>query len=226
MALGPTSVFLVAVSFVAPVATPSYVDAHVAQVSYVQPVFNASYIEAKVQAEVSFPDVLGVEIITPTDLVALTVDKNLQDELITTELLAALLAKPFTDDANIADSFNSINTYIRSYVDSTTSSDLAVLLSQLDKQESLTTSDSNTNLVSKPLSEGLTLTDNMDGILQYEIVKTTSDSVIGSDSYAVAFSTAMADNASLGSSGLLIVQDYADITYFLEDYVGFSTSFT
>ncbi|CAB4135379.1 hypothetical protein UFOVP285_11 [uncultured Caudovirales phage] len=56
MILNSRSVFLVAVSFVTPVAATSYINAQ-ATATYVQPIANVSYIDARVQAEVTFPGV-------------------------------------------------------------------------------------------------------------------------------------------------------------------------
>ena len=225
MNLGSASVFLVAVSFVSPTATVKHIDAQ-ANVVYMQPAAKTSYMEVKVQAEVTFPDVYAVDVITPTDLVTLAISKGNQETLTASETFLNVFTKQLDESSVLADSFSSINSYIRSYTDTATSSDSAALLNQLAKSESLTTSDSSTLDTNKGLSDGFTLTDNMDGVLQYDIVKTTTETLVSSDSYAVAFSKAVADNTSLVSSGLIIMQDYSDITYFLEDYVGVSTSFT
>lgn len=226
MNLGSASVFLVAVSFIAPTASTSYVEPHVANLAYVEPVAKTSYIEAKVKAEITFPDVYSVEIITPTDLVALTVTKGNQETLTTSDTFFEAFTKNLVESPVLSDSFSSISSFIRSYTDTAISSDSTVLLSQLAKDETLVSSDVSILTSGKGLTEGITLTDNMDGVLQYDIVKTTSESLTGTDSYSVAFSPSVNDNTTLSSSGFVIMQNYSDITYFLEDYVGSSTSFT
>ena len=88
MNLGSASVFLVAVSFVSPTATVKHIDAQ-ANVVYMQPAAKTSYMEVKVQAEVTFPDVYAVDVITPTDLVTLAVSKSSQETLTASETFAS-----------------------------------------------------------------------------------------------------------------------------------------
>jgi hypothetical protein len=70
------------------------------------------------------------------------------------------------------------------------------------------------------------MVDNMDGNIEYLLFKVTNDSISSIDVQTVDFQPNKADNVSTSSSGILSLQDYCDITYFLEDYVGISRSFT
>jgi hypothetical protein len=56
----------------------------------------------------------------------------------------------------------------------------------------------------------------------------TGDWVYASDSVTklVTYGRQINDNMPLSSSGLLSMQNYSDLTYFLEDYVGTSRTFT
>ena len=225
MNLGSASVFLVAVSFVSPTATIRHVDAQ-ANVVYMQPAAKTSYMEVKVQAEVTFPDVYAVDVITPTDLVTLATFKGNTETLDTNEAFSDLFSKVLSDSQSLADSITSITAYIRAYSDSIVNSDAVVLLAQMAKDDVFSTVDSTILANSKGLIETFSLTDNMDGILAYDIIKSTSENLTQTDSYAVVFSTTIADNTSLTSNGFVLVQSYSDLTYFLEDYVGSSTAFT
>jgi hypothetical protein len=66
----------------------------------------------------------------------------------------------------------------------------------------------------------------MDGDLTYAFVKVIGEILTIPDLQIIDFSTQKADNIAIASSGVLSMQDYCDITYFLEDYVGLSRTFT
>jgi len=66
----------------------------------------------------------------------------------------------------------------------------------------------------------------MDGNIQYLLIKVLNEALAVSDTQTVVFATNKSDNAVLSSSGVLSMQDYCDITYFLEDYVGQTRTFT
>lgn len=273
------------------------------EVSYLQPTFSVSYLDINICAAVTFPDILAVDIVTPTDLVALTTTKALADTTngfvdvatrsftkvnpdsvtMTDDIdidffLQKLLSEnqPLTDakayqlikllfdslspaDAaqltavkNLADIVNTpvdsvVNTINKAIADSVTLTDVAqafkvyirsfsenVAVPDLysaefqagTEQDSNTVSDSSSLVNNKNLSETLNLLDNMDGDIEYVFVKLVSELLVASDAQAVDFASNKSDNAVLSSSGLLLMQDYCDITYFLEDYVGVSRTFT
>lgn len=272
------------------------------EVSYLQPTFSVSYLDINICAAVTFPDILAVDIVTPTDLVALTTTKALAD---TTNGFVDVATRSFTkvnpdsvtmtDDIdidfflqkilsenqsltdakayqlikllfdslspadaaqltavkNLADIVNipadsvayAINKslqetttfsdfvtttliFIRTFSDNLTSSDDPDVLPQLVKAETLASLDTDIFSINKNLSETLNLLDNMDGDIEYVFVKLVSELLVASDAQAVDFASNKSDNAVLSSSGILSMQDYCDITYFLEDYVGTSRTFT
>jgi len=78
----------------------------------------------------------------------------------------------------------------------------------------------------KNLADEINIVDNMDGDLTYQVVKTTGDLQGMYDVHAIALSTQKADNALVDDAGIVVVQDYSDISYFLSDYVGISRAFT
>ena len=272
------------------------------EVSYLQPTFTTSYIDVQVSAAVTFPDVLSVDVITPTDLVTLATTKALSDTYSGLQDAAAkafikarsdsvtmtddididfFLQKLLADTQGISDTdayqllkglFESltpadvkqlsfvkeladiVNTpvdsvayaiekslsetttfsdfvtttliFIRTFADSSSASDVVDVLPQLSKSEVLSSVDIDVLSVDKALSEGLNLLDNMDGDIEYVFIKLVSELLVASDAQAVDFASNKSDNAVLSSSGILSMQDYCDITYFLEDYVGVSRTFT
>jgi hypothetical protein len=238
------------------------------EVSYVQPTFAVSYLDVNICAAVTFPDVLGVEVITPTDLVTLattkvladatngfsdsvtrTFTKGLFDSQILNDLAVigdiqphidvvdtsspadsitgVVFAKYIADAFSLVDSAVAVKLYERSFSDSFSVPDVPYKsILPGTEVDAATVSDNSSRGVDKNLAEALTLIDNMDGDIEYLFFKATSDLISQTDAQAVVFAPNKSDNAVLSSSGILSMQDYCDITYFLEDYVGVSRTFT
>ncbi len=273
------------------------------EVSYLQPTFTVSYLDINICAAVTFPDVLSVDVVTPTDLVALTTTKALSDtysgfqdtairgfvkastDSVTmtddididfflqkflsenqglTDAKAYQLVKPFfesltpadvkqisfvkqladvvnaptdtivtaiqkslTDSVTLTDVAQAFRLYIRDFSESLSAPDSYSLDIQPGQElDSAVVSDNEILAVDKAFSEGLNLLDNMDGNIEYVFIKLVSELLVASDAQAVDFASNKSDNAVLSSSGILSMQDYCDITYFLEDYVGVSRTFT
>lgn len=240
----------------------------IADLSYIKPVFRANYLQIKVIAEVTMPDVLNVDIVTPIDLVSLSTTKALSDStdgftdalvqifgktLADTQVLSDLTVigdiQPHRDGIDVAyptdtitgitfqkylaDTFELLDAavvvklYQRSFADNFTLPDVPYKSftsnGKIDTASALDASLINTN---KALADSFTMVDNMDGDIQYLFFKTTNDFISGNDTQIIDFSAQKADNITTSSSGILYMQDYCDITYFLEDYVGLSRTFT
>lgn len=265
--LDPDQAVKVEVSYIEPEFAASYLDA-AAFVSYVEPSFTASYIEVNICAAVTFPDVLSVDIVTPTDLVTLDTTKALGDttdgfidnavkgftkNLFDFQSLADLAVigdiQPHVDNVDTSSPLDSISTvafekyvtdtfglldslvatkvYQRSFSDSFSLPDVpykSVVPGQ--KLDTAAVLDVAYRGVDKTVADSLSLIDNMDGDIEYLFFKTVNDLVAQADAQAVDFASNKSDNAILSSSGSLLMQDYCDITYFLEDYVGASRTFT
>ncbi len=265
--LDPDQAVKVEVSYIEPEFAVSYLDA-VASVSYVEPSFVASYIDVNICAAVSFPDVLSVDIVTPTDLVTLATTKALADvtngftdntvrgvnkSLFDFQSLADLAVigdiQPHVDNVDtsspldtitavafqkyVADTFGFLDSlvatkvYQRSFSDGFSLPDdsyKSVVPGQ--KLDTAAVLDVLYRGVDKTITDSFSLVDNMDGNIEYLFFKTVNDLVAQADAQAVDFAPNKSDNAILSSSGSLLMQDYCDITYFLEDYVGASRTFT
>ena len=241
----------------------------IADLSYIKPVFRANYLQIKVIAEVTMPDVLNVDIVTPVDLVSLSTTKALSDATngFTDQLVEIVFGKTLADTSiltdlavigdiqphidgidvayptdtitgitfqkYLADTFEllddavAVRLYQRSFADAFTLPDVPyksfIPNGKIDTASALDASLINTN---KALADSFTMVDNMDGDIQYLFFKTTNDFISGNDTQIIDFSAQKADNITTSSSGILYMQDYCDITYFLEDYVGLSRTFT
>jgi len=296
------TILIASTSYIQPVFDVNYSYA-VAQINYTQPVFQSSYMQVQVTAEVTFPDVLGVEIVTPTDLVTLTFDKQVSDNTegfedfvsrvfsksladsftiedsieirrqiekaladtqIVTEILSTSVAKALEDGSILAELASltaakaltdtqivieilstaavkaladtqivteTLNTaVVKALADSFTMEDLIEISRLIEKTLEDATDGFVDQITSKATNKGLSdnfnLIDNMDGDIEYNIVKLVGELLITSDDQIIAFTQQLSDNAVASSNGTLVMQDYCDITYFLADYVGASRTFT
>lgn len=274
----------------------------IAGLSYVQPVAAASYLQVKVIAEVTMPDVLAVEIVTPvddailafekalaesetltdrpyktagkilTDIVTTVEDiqrihphKGLSDTEILLEELAYVFAKGVINDtilpsdnsqfvvdkvvlpdlAELTDDITSV-AFTKVLADSISFTDSAeaykLYIRVFDEEltvpdaeawsflagttaETASTSDVYNHVLTKNLFESTILIDNMDGDIQYAFIKLIGELLTSSDSKVVDFMANKSDNVTSSDGGVLSMQDYCDITYFAEDYVGISRTF-
>jgi hypothetical protein len=241
----------------------------IADLSYIKPVFRANYLQIKVIAEVTMPDVLNVDIVTPVDLVSLSTTKALSDvtdgftdqlveivfgkTLADTPILSDLTVigdiqphrdgidivsptdtiagitfqKYLTDTFELLDAAIAVRLYERSFADSFTLPDVPYKsFTPNEKLDVASAVDASSLDTSKALSDSLAMLDNMDGDIEYLLFKVTSDSISSLDAQIIDFNPQKADNIATDDSGILSMQDYCDITYFLEDYVGISRTFT
>lgn len=241
----------------------------IADLSYIRPVFRANYLQIKVIAEVTMPDVLNVDIVTPVDLVSLSTAKALSDitDGFTDQLIGIAFGKGLADtpvlsdlavigdiqphidgiDAAyptdtitgvtfqkyLADTFElldaavAVRLYERSFTESLSVPDVPYKnITPANQGDLAATSDSSSLGTDKALSDAFGMIDNMDGDIEYLLFKVTSDSILSLDAQIIDFNGQKADNIATDDSGILSMQDYCDITYFLEDYVGISRTFT
>ena len=162
------------------------------------------------------------------DLANLDVVKVLADSIDTpADFVVRAFEKSLSDSVTLTDAATAFKLYIRAFADTLTSPDASFFdFLPKDPLDGATTTDQSTIASDKGLSENLNLLDNMDGDIEYVFIKLISELLVMSDAQAVDFALNKSDNTVLSSSGILSMQDYCDITYFLEDYVGTSRTFT
>lgn len=135
--------------------------------------------------------------------------------------------KNLSDSITMLDNTHAVRLFQREFFDEVVESD--VYFSTFDSGETAETAavfDVSSRATSKALYEGINLVDNMDGDLTYNFIKVIGELFSASDQATVAFTATKADNVATGSSGMMVMQNYCDLTYFLEDYVGVSRTFT
>lgn len=195
------------------------------EVSYLQPTFTVSYIDVQVSAAVTFPDVLAVDVITPTDLVTLSTTKGLSESLVATETLSQIVAKALTEGFTATDVINVQTIYTRSFSENLVSGDSYLLGIQLNKSETVNPADTLAIQFSTQLADSVNMIDMMDGDLDFFLLKVISEFSTLSDQYLIDFASEKSDNMSLSDTGYILSQDYVEFGYFAQDYVGFAQIF-
>ena len=144
------------------------------------------------------------------------------------------------DTASVSESFARTVTYNRAFTESNSIADLptvnlhkflsdSVVISDdtsfervLDKDNTAGVTELTVFAFGKSLSDSGQISEQK----AFSVGKVLSDSGIASESQVKSTGKVESDTATIGSSGSLISQGYCDFTYFAEDYVGTSRTFT
>jgi hypothetical protein len=220
-----SSAISISVGFIEPEARALTYTETVAAQTYIEPVFQAFWLDIQVEARTTMPDVLAVEILTTTDNTKIHLQKTRYDQVATSDYSNKVVGKSLSDVVSQADFAHITKIFIRSWDDTFNAPDFSARQFTSAKYEIQPVIDDLSLEYTKNVSEFLSMADAMDGGIQYQIIKVRADSIESLDAYRVDFSANKADNVSTSSSGVLSMQDYCDITYFLEDYVGLSRAF-
>jgi len=218
------------------------------EVSYLQPTFTVSYIDINICAAVTFPGVLGVEVITPTDLVNLTFSKPINDLQSILDQDTLSINKGIGDSLAFTDFVTTLLVFLRTFSEIANLSDASIINLSKPLSDAISVPDvAALSFVKAPFTDQVTSADTsyknfeklVKGLAQnycdpsYFLEDYVQDTVTGDWVYAsdnvtklVTYGRQINDNMPLSSSGLLSMQNYSDLTYFLEDYVGTSRTFT
>lgn len=164
---------------------------------------------------------------TPVDAPALEPLKAFSDTQGMGDLLVGLaFHKGLADSVVMEDVANAYRAYLRDFDDSFALPDLVAKdFVPPGKTENTTVSDASSLGIVKPQSDGLVLIDNMDGDIQYAVIKLIGELLSTSDTKAVDFNKFSTDNVTSSDAGTLSMQDYCDLSYFSQDYVGLARTF-
>ena len=165
--------------------------------------------------------------LTETDATQLAITKQLADIADLAEQISLGTTKPLDDSTAMSDLFALSTTFNRTFEDTATLTDLAALSVDRLLEDSFTSIDAATLAVTKLIDDSLTLVDSVVGINFTD----NEDDAVAIDDLGIDddpewnLGKNLSDTASTTDAGVLIMQDYCDITYFLEDYVGQSRTF-
>ena len=165
--------------------------------------------------------------ITETDATALAITKQLADITELAEQISLGFNTSFADSQAMSDLFTLSTTFNRDFADTASFSD--VFSQSLNKPlaDSMSDADAATLAVAKLIADSMAMADSVVGISfvdQENDALAIDDLGIGDDP-EWNLGKNLSDTASTTDAGLLIMQNYCDITYFLEDYVGESRTF-
>lgn len=164
----------------------------------------------------------------PVDAAALSTDKALADVYsgAVDAITGKSTEKSLSDAITLSDTAEAYKLYIRAFSDEFSTPDAyAELFVSGVTADSSTAADAYNHALTKNFFESSVLIDNMDGDIQYNFIKLVGELLAASDAKVVDFAANKSDNVTSSDSGVLSMQDYCDITYFLEDYVGISRTF-
>lgn len=183
----------------------------------------------------------GIQNVTFTsDAVATSLAKLNQDQIALLDNAAKVLSRPvadsfgMTDDETVAalkglsDSFELVDTInilllaIRDFNNTVDANDVAAkVFTPATKSEQVAVADDDTLVVQKPFTEGLTAQD----ASAYAFTTGFLDAAVVVDSDSLIFNSSRVESVSAADVGIVSVQDYCALDYFVEDYVGLSQAF-
>jgi hypothetical protein len=165
--------------------------------------------------------------LTETDATTLAITKQLADITELAEQISLGVSKPLSDSTAMSDLFELATTFNRDFADTTSFSDAATRSVDKLLEDSFTSIDAATFAVDKLITDSLAIIDSVVGIsfVDEENDGLAIDDLGIDDDPEWNLGKNLSDTASTTDAGLLIMQDYCDITYFLEDYVGETRTF-
>tara|TARA_R110000868_G_scaffold93308_1_gene258256 strand:- start:105 stop:767 length:663 start_codon:yes stop_codon:yes gene_type:complete len=165
--------------------------------------------------------------ITETDATTLAITKQLTDIAELAEQISLGTGKSFADSQAMSDLIALVVNFNRAFADTASFSDATTRSVSKVLADSVTETDAATRAVTKLIADSLAM---VDSVVSINFTDAENDALaiddlgIGDDP-AWNLGKNLSDTASTTDAGLLIMQDYCDITYFLEDYVGLSRTF-
>lgn len=165
--------------------------------------------------------------ITETDATTLAITKQLTDITELAEQISIGFNPSFADSQALSDLYSAVVLFNRDFADTTSFSDAATRSVDKLLEDSFTSVDAATVAVDKLIADSLAIIDSVVGIsfIDEENDALAIDDLGLDDDPEWNLGKNLSDTASTTDAGLLIMQDYCDITYFLEDYVGQTRTF-
>lgn len=198
--------------------------------AYVLPAAAISYILLKTHAELDTTNKnpFTADSVVVLDQTMIALAKVLNDALAATDVIGKEVSKPFLDDVAMSDSVVTLLIYIRNFSDAFSVSDSITLQALKNLADEISLTEVLAKDFSKLITDGVAMQDLADitDSLITVITKSIMNVILVSDASQLYVEKLATDSVSAGSSGTLTMQDYCDITYFLEDYVGTSRTFT
>jgi len=169
------------------------------------------------------------ELAVITDAVALNIGKTLSSPGVSLEdALTHLTTKGLSDSVSLSEVFLATLVFLRDFADSVDALDAHSIDFSRALADSFTLADDTSRVFTKSLSSGVAMNDSFDlgdGVV-HVFTKGVTNVVFAQDAHVKAYNKALADMVETSDAGSLVSQGYCDITYFAEDYVGESRTFS
>jgi len=162
-----------------------------------------------------------VDAASATDAATLAFASNQADAVSLVEATALSLAKSFADSVGATDDV--ALAVDRAVADAATLADAAVLLVSKAIDETQQVLDDVALSSAKALTDGVGLNESL--AFDYALASTIGNVAFVSDLAVVSSNKPQADSVGTTDSGFILSQDYCDLTYFAEDYVGTAKAF-
>ena len=199
------------------VATSAQIAA--AAVTHVYPVSDISYI---LLASSAYLDTTGLfkyttDSVTVVENTAFVISKIADaDSFYLADSIATAFNKAASDSVTMSDSVVTVLIFLRDFADTVSLSDSTAKLISPAYVETVSTSDANVIAFDSGKADSFSLSDFTAAVYS----PAYSDTVSSSDATTLSTDKLFSETMSTSDSGSLIAQNYCDITYFAEDYVG------
>jgi len=192
-------------------------------VSYVVPVAAVDYVDLSVSAEL---DASGryryiQEVVAVIDGTSFVLSRSIDDVLSTTDSETISTLKGLSDSVAMQDSLNTLLLFLRAFADSVAVADADARTYLVSKTEQVAVADNDFIDWAKSLAHSVTPAD-VSAVLTE---KPFSESLATADAKALLLAAARVESVTMTDVGIVSIQDYCDLSYFAEDYVGLSQSF-
>lgn len=203
----------------------------VVSVGRVIPVVDVDYILLTVSAGL---DTSGryryiTDAFTVVDGMRFSLTKGFTDSFELTDAPPVLTTeKALADSISFTEIFSAILVFLRDFTDTQVFTDAPALTVSKPISNAVTYSDTRSFTLTRSFFDGFAMNDSFDlgdGVT-YTYTKTINNVFFATDAFSSIITKApFTESVAVTDSGLGSMQSYCDITYFAEDYVGFSFSF-
>jgi hypothetical protein len=201
-----------------------------ADTAYVVPVAAVDYVDLVVSAELDTSGRFRIifETAVVVDGFRFVASKPIADTIALLDASLRSSEKAFADDFELQDSVSTLLVFLRTLEDGAETADASNIVFQSGaKVEQISVVDIDTFVYQKNLADSIEEEDGTDilSALQHAIAKSFGNQVFANEARSLIFATSRVESTSVADAGLLSMQDYCDLSYFAEDYVGISQIF-
>ena len=168
------------------------------------------------------------DVFAVSDNISFSLSKNFADTFDTTDTPPVFgVTKGLADSVSFTEVFSAILVFLREFTDTQVFTDAPAWSMAKPIADTVAFTESKAFTLTRSFSDGFAMNDSFDmgdGAV-FTVAKSINNVVFLNDVFSQIISKTEADSVTMSDSGLGSMQSYCDITYFAEDYVGFSFSF-